>query len=221
MLLYEDEDTSLFGFLNIKQNYKDNNSNKATGGRIGILPFANSSLELGVWGESAVTGEKYGAHSDAGTSAPHLDAPDYSKVKSRLYGFDFSCLTKVTFLKGMIDIKGQWNKIKTDYAKYLNVYDNSGVVSSYSFANHSVDYYAQCAYRLSSFENNIINKSEICFRYSYMKTPTGSLWEKDSKQYTLGINYWLKWNSVVKLAFQIETGTRERQVLFLQWAMGF
>ncbi|TAL56858.1 MAG: hypothetical protein EPN85_14820 [Bacteroidetes bacterium] len=218
MLLYEDEDTSLFGFLNFRQNYRDNNSNKAMGGRIGILPFPNSSLELGVWAESAIVGAKYGAHTHSGSS---LDVPDYSKVRSRLYGFDFSYLTKVSFLKGMIDIKGQWNKIKTDYAKYLNTYDTSGVVWSYSFANHSVDYYAQCSYRLFSFENNIINKSDICFRYSYMKTPKGSLWEKDIKQYTLGINYWLNWHSVLKLAFRMETGNRERQAIFLQWAMGF
>ncbi len=222
MLLYSDEDTSMLGFLNLKKNYKDNNSNKATGGRIGILPFPNSSFEIGVWGETAVVGDRFKAHVHtfpAGT--PHIDEPDYSNVQSRIYGFDFSCLKKVSFLKGMIDIKGQWNEIKTGYSKYLNTYDTSGVVWSYAFANHSIDYYAQCAYHLSFFENNILNKSEFCFRYSYIKTPKGSLWEKEIKQYTIGYNYWINWHSVLKLAFQMENGTQARQVVLLQWAMGF
>ena len=218
-LLYEnEEDTSVFGFLNFN-NYRDNNFNKAIGGRIGILPFYNSSLEVGVWVESAIVGEKYDEHSDTSTS--HIDAPDYSNVRSTLYGFDFSYMKNVAFLKGVIDIKGQWNTIKTGDAQYLNKYDTSGVVLLYYFNNKSIDFYTQCAYRLLSFDNNILNKSEICLRYSYIKTPKGSMWESDIKQFTIGINYWLNWHSVFKLALQTENGTREKQVLFFQWAMGF
>jgi hypothetical protein len=95
------------------------------------------------------------------------------------------------------------------------------MIWSYSFANTTVDYYAQCAYHLAFFENNILNKSEVCFRFSHVTTPKGSLWERDIKQYTLGINYWINWHSVVKLAYQMDTGTSNKQIIYLQWAMGF
>lgn len=199
-----DEDTSTLAFLNI-ENYHDNNSNKAVGGRLGILPFANSSMEFGGSVQRAGVGDKNS---------------DFENISASIYALDLSYIKGINLLKGEIDFKAQLNYINVDKAQYVDTRDTSGS-ASYTFDNRSENYYLQFAYRPVKFTNSKIKNTGINIRYSSQKTPDGSLWKNDIKQITIGFNYWLNWHSVLKVAFQNEKGNRDINKILVQWAIGF
>jgi len=193
-------------------NAEDNNKNKAVGGRLGILPFSNSSLEIGISGQYAVVGD---------------NESDYKDIAAVLYSGDITYLTKIDFLKGVVDIKGQLNQVNVDRATYINMEDSS----SYTFKNESQAYYAQLTYRPAYVDNAFFKNIEFVGRYSSLKAPEGALWENDQKQYTIGLNYWLDWRSVIKASYNIadnaaghgheEEGSSNANSFMLHWAFGF
>ena len=75
--------------------------------------------------------------------------------------------------------------------------------------------------------SDFLKKIEFVGRYSNMNTPEGSEWEEQSVQYAYGINYWLTWRSVVKVAYQTTDsagghgGGGITDGFFMHWAIGF
>ncbi len=214
-----DEDQSALAFLNYK-NYRDNNNNKAIGGRIGWLPLKNSSLEIGVSASVAKPGGKKEEGDLSGGGHSHANLPDYSRLNMYLYGIDLSYIHKINSLKGTLEVKGQYNRLRIEQADYLDTRYTAGE-TFYTFENISENYFLQLAYRPSFMENKLLRKAGFHFRQAGSKTPSGSLWEQDLKQSTFGLNYWYNWHSVFKLALQAEYGSSYRQILFLQWALQF
>ena len=195
------------------QNYEDNNRNKAFGGRIGFLPFNDSSLELGA---SFYSAKNVGDQESS-----------YENVGAFLYALDFSYVKQIPSLGGIIDIKGQYNNSKLDNATYSEI-DNNGLVSFYTFTNQSDAFYAQLSYRPTMSDNDIFRKLEFVGRYSTFNTPEGSEWEEQSVQYVLGMNYWISWRSVLKFSYQTTdtagghgtVGITNIDGVFLHWAIG-
>ena len=193
------------------QNFEDNNNNKAFGGRIGLLPFADSSTEIGF---STYSTSKAGARDS-----------EYENVGAFLYAIDFAFIKQIPAIGGFIDIKGQYNNSNIDDATYIEIEDD--VEEEYTFDNKSNSFYAQLSYRPTMAESDFLKKLELVGRYSNYNAPEGAEWEEQSDQYAFGLNYWLTWRSVIKVAYQTtdsaggHDGGGTTNGFFVHWAIGF
>ena len=194
------------------ENFEDNNTSKAYGGRIGVLPFEDSSTELG-----------FSAYTTNG--AGETDSV-YEDVGAFLYAIDFSFLKQIPAIIGFIDIKAQYNSSDIDDATYIEMHQD-GDEEEYTFDNKSDSFYAQLSYRPTMAESDFLKKMELVGRYSNFNSPEGAEWEEQSDQYAFGLNYWLTWRSVIKLAYQTtdRVGGHDGGGTFngfvIHWAIGF
>ncbi len=193
----------------IYKNYSDNNTNKAVGGRIGLLPFSNSSLEIGISGQYAKVG-------DTGTR--------YKNTAALLSAVDVSYVRNILFFKGVLDIKGQFNRVTVDNADYYSNKDSA----YYSFKNISGSYYMQASFRPAYVYNAFFKNIEFVGRYSSLSFPGNALWNSEQTQWAAGINYWLDWRTVLKIAYQVterknntDKTASENNAVFIHWAFGF
>lgn len=207
----EPEEAGMLSF----ENFEDNNNNKAIGGRIGILPFSNSSVEIGFSGYSGKVG---------------AEDSDYEDVGAFLYAVDFSFVNQISSIKGIIDIKAQFNSSKVDKAEYFELEPGDTIPTAYTFDNSSNGYYVQLSYRPSMLDSEFFRNLELIGRYSTLNTPEESEWEEETSQIAIGLNYWLSWRSVFKFSYQItesegghhsKDGKTTTTGIFLHWALGF
>ena len=194
----------------------DNNNNKAFGGRLGLFPFRNQSLEIGFSAQSGMLGTRDTELEDVGAF---------------LYAFDWTFVRKVAFLSGVVDIKGQVNYINLDNRDYE--VDEGGVLETYSFINKSNSTFFQFGYRPTFGSDKLIKNLELIGRYSTLNTPEEAPWESESTQLTVGLNYWIDWRTAIKFAYQmdkitgghVESGGEPEALnvntLFIQWTLGF
>ncbi|RXP54800.1 hypothetical protein EC396_08785 [Lutibacter sp. HS1-25] len=192
-------------------NYEDNNKNKSLGGRLGYLPFTDSSVELGF----SFLNSKVG-NSDS----------DYENVGAKLIAYDFTFIKKINPLGGIIDIRAQYNQSIVDDANYYEP-DGLGGSEEYTFNNKSDSFYAQLSYKPTTSSSNFIKNLEFVGRYSELNTPEGAEWETNQNQTAFGINYWLSWRSAIKVNYQITDGTGghgggliDKKQFTIQWAFG-
>ncbi len=164
----------------------DNNRNKTITGRIGWLPFSNSSLELGV---SMMTG-KVG---DAGLPTEN--------VKANLYALDLNLVENLKPFQ--LNIKGQYSVTNVDNADYVNPTDST----NYSFDNHTTTGYIMAALRPMFAANKIIKNFELAARYGNYTTPANSLWGTKDNSLAVGLNYWLNWRTVLRFSYEAIKGT--------------
>nr|WKN38623.1 hypothetical protein K4G66_07895 [Tunicatimonas sp. TK19036] len=190
----------------------DNNKNKAVGGRIGIFPFHDSSLELGF---SGLFGKVGG------------DEGDFNDVRANFFALDLNYVKSIPALKSVVDFKVQANFIHVDRATYENSEDPA---ETFSFNNESNAYFVQGSIRPSFVSNNFIRNLELAVRYSDMETPEGALWGNSADQWDIGLNYWLDWRTVFKVTFRKGgEGAEESEekhesfgnAFFFHWAIGF
>ena len=180
---------------------EDNNKNKSFGGRVGLLPFSNSSVEIGGSFQVGNVGEK-------GT--------EYEKIKAKQYALDFTYVNSLDFLKGMIDVKAQWNWVNVDQANYISPKDST----TYTFNNKRDAAFVQAAYRPSMTQSKFLKKTELVFRYSGLNMQTGEVDPAKIilNQYTYGINYWYSWRTALKFAYQSQ---KDNNAFYVQLAVGF
>jgi hypothetical protein len=204
----EPEEAGLLSF----NNYEDNNNSKAFGGRLGILPFEDSSTEFG-----------FSAYSTSGVGDTDSE---YEDVGAFLYAIDFSFVKQIPAIKGFIDVKGQYNNSDVDDAMYTEVHGD-GDEEEYTFDNKSNSFYAQLSYRPTMASSDFLKKLELVGRFSNFNAPEGAEWEEQSDQYAFGLNYWLTWRSVIKIAYQTtdsvggHDGGGTTDGFFIHWAIGF
>lgn len=172
------------------------------GGRIGFLPFSNSSFELGFSYRNGNVGDKNSI---------------YKNIGAVMYAYDLTYVKQLDFLKGVIDVKGQWNKVNIDKADYVDPSDPTGN-TTYTFDNKRNSVFAQGAYRPSMATSKFLKKTELVFRYAGFNPPDGAKDLKKVKQYTYGINYWFTWRTAIKLAYQNQ---KDNNAFFVQFAIGF
>jgi hypothetical protein len=192
-------------------NYEDNNKNKSFGGRLGYLPFTDSSVELGF----SFLNSKVG-NSDS----------DYENVGAKLIAYDFTFVKKINPLGGIIDVRAQYNQSIVDDANYYEP-DGLGGSEEYTFNNKSDSFYTQLSYKPTTSSSNFIKNLEFVGRYSELNTPEGAEWETNQNQTAFGINYWLSWRSAIKVNYQITDGTGGhgggliyKKQFTIQWAFG-
>ena len=158
----------------------DNNRNKMITGRLGLLPFSNSSLEIGVSGLVGTVGD---------------DNTPYQGVKSQMYALDLNYVKLFTPI--LVNIKGQYNYIHVDKQDYINPNDSS----VYTFDNNSKTGFIQLSVRPTGAHSTFVKNLELAFRYGNYTTPSQSLWGQKSDVYEAGLLYWLNWRTVLKCGY--------------------
>lgn len=172
------------------------------GGRVGFLPLSNSSLEVGFSYRNGNVGDKNSAFKTVGT---------------QIYALDLTYVKQLDFIKGLFDVKAQWNKANVDKAEYIDAGDSTGN-TTYTFDNKRSSFFAQAAYRPTMSQSKFLKKTEIVFRYAGFTPPDGAQDLNKIKQYTYGLNYWINWRTAVKLAYQSQ---ENENTFFVQFAVGF
>jgi hypothetical protein len=158
----------------------DNNNNKTVCGRLALLPFSNSSLEIGVSG-------LYGGVADAGSN--------YHNANSTMYGADLSYVKN--FNPFLVNVKGQYSRTLVNSQQYIKPTDST----AYTFDNKSHSAFAQISLRPVSAESKLVKNLELAFRYVDYTTPGNSLWGQNYHEEDLGLDYWLSWRSVLKFTY--------------------
>ena len=164
----------------------DNNINKTFSGRLGLLPFSNSSFEIGV---SALTG-KVG---DEGSP--------FANARANMYAFDLSTVQKINPFS--VNIKAQYNIVNVDRQNYVNPGDST---QSYSYNNHSTSAFGVISLRPSYVDDKVLKNMELSFRYADYIAPANSAWGSNTNQVTEGIAYWMTWRTVLKLTHETTNG---------------
>jgi hypothetical protein len=205
----------------IFENFIDNNNKKGYGGRLALLPFANSSLEIGASAYGGAAGDR--------------NSP-YAIVGAMMYAFDFSFVRQVSAVKGIVDIKSQYNLTNVDDATYFEPEEDPNspgdiILTPYTFVNSSNAFFAQISYRPSMAGNDVLKRFEFAYRYSTFNAPEGAEWEQESNQWSLALNYYMNWRTLFKLSYQNtdqvgghgvpEGETQKTRGLFIHWALGF
>ncbi len=169
--------------------YAENNQNKALGGRFGILPLSDASLELGFSFQHA------GKTGDSGTSLEN--------VKVDMYAIDLNYFRNITALNSNFRLIGEWKKLDAGRALYE---DFESGIGTYSFNNSSTAFYIQASIRPTGASLEFLDNLELSGRYSEFDTPEGALWGGGKKDQTaISLDYWLGWNRVFKIAYQHQT----------------
>lgn len=190
------------------ENFEDNNLNKAAGGRIGLLPFSNSSLEIGLSGQAATVGS--------------IGDSIYEDTKSTLIAVDISLIKSLKFMKSNLDMKAQFNRVVVDQKAYSDPINTNGMMF-YTFDNTSQAFYFQMAIRPVMLKNKLLSNAELAGRFSALELPEEAKWGEEMAQITAGVNFWLTWRSVIKFNYQLTNGhDKESEVKYLiQLATGF
>lgn len=178
------------------------NKKLTVGGRIGFLPFSNSSLEIGASYRNGNVGNKN---------------TDYKNVGAQMHAFDLSYVKQLSFIKGLFDVKAQYNQVNLDKVNYIDPGDPTGV-TLYTFDNSRNSFFTQAAYRPTMLSNKFFKKTELVYRYAEFNPPAGAKELEKVKQSTYGINYWFTWRTAFKLAYQAQ---RDNNTFFAQVAVGF
>ena len=189
------------------ENYSDNNNNKAVGGRVGFLPLSNSSLEIGLSAQVAKVGDKNTIYENIGT---------------QMFACDLAYIHKLDLIKSNIELRGQFNMVNVDKANKYPV-DSSMMGADSTFENKSQAYFVQVAIRPAFIENKFLKNLELAGRYSSMTLPDKSMWGGSFTQFTIGLNYWLSWHSVMKFDYQMnnQDGRESKNGFLIQWGLGF
>ncbi len=168
--------------------YTTNNKSSAVGGRLAVLPFANSSLEV------AYSFQHKSKTGDAGTP--------YENVGVTMQAVDFNFLQNITPLSSTIKLLGELKHQKTGNATYYK--DNGDAVN---FNNVSTAYYICGTLRPSLADSKFLRNVEVAARYSYFKRPADAPWGGDNlKQFEAALDYWLHWNDVIKFCYLKQKG---------------
>lgn len=168
----------------------DNNTNKAMVARIGILPLP--WLEFGGWYGKQTVGKDFLANNIGATHS----------------GAYFSIIKDIDPIKGSICFRSEYVTLAVDDATFQET-----DTTNYIFANNnSSAYYAQFSYRPTMLKNKIANKCELAVRYGSMTLPDQAQGKwimagtasatKSKTQWAVSLDFWLKWNAVIKFAYE-------------------
>ena len=179
------------------EGYTGNNNAKAVGGRIGLLPFSSSSLEIAF---SFQTKNKTG-----------LKETPYENVGVKMQALDLNYWEHLKAIKSDIRVIAEWKHQKVDDAIYYKA-DSS----TYTFTNSPSAYYIAATIR-PVYLKNAFRNIELAARYSEFKRPDP--WGGDTNQFALSLDYWLKWNTVLKFTYQSQKDTDN--AFYAQLVFGF
>jgi len=173
--------------------YLNNNKKKSIGGRFGFLPLSNSSLEIGYSVQyKSSTGDRL---------------TTYEKTPFTAQAFDLNYFKTIDAIQSQIRIVGEYKMLNVGQQSYD---DGTGTGAMFTFTNKSTAYYIQGSIRPTEASSEFIKNLELAARYSEFNTPQGAQWFADGQhvrnQTAIGINYWYRWNGVLKMSYQKQNG---------------
>ncbi len=182
----------------------------AAGGRFGFLPIPE--LEIGASLLRGRVGSSGSVH---------------NKVDTLALGMDFAYARQFEAIKGRLDLRGEFTWIDTDDAVF------TGPFNPFTFDNKRHGWYVQAAYRPTLMDVKLgdqieLKNCEIIIRYDRVRQPGPSRTGIDRtgidrNQITLGLDYWIKPNVVLKTAYVFDDahGDRDQDGFFAQIGIGF
>jgi hypothetical protein len=197
-----EEEKKLAGSVDY-ENYFDNNNNKSIGGRIGYLPFSNSSLELGASYNTSKVGDVNS---------------EFKDVVANAYGADFSYHRAIQPIKTLINVKGQMNYLSVGEAEFLN---EAG--EKYHFENNSYIYYVRLSARPALVRNRYIKRIELLGRYNFSHMAEKALWGGTTTRLDLGFSYWLSLRTGLRVAYEKTQLPSEKtfETVLIRFVTGF
>lgn len=171
-------------------NYTDNNQGKAIGGEIGLLPFSNSSLEIGVSGQYAPT------TGDAGSPLENISNTTFAGYLNYYH----------TFSPVMVRLQGQYEYTQTQgYNLYTDQTDTAVLVPK--FTNQISGWYGGITFRLSSSNSPFFSNLELGGRMGQLTLPKDAPWGSANpwNQTTICLTYWFTWKMPLNIAYDIIT----------------
>ncbi len=157
------------------------NNHKTLTARIGWLPLSNSSLEFGISGMTGKVG-------DPGSG--------FENAKTNMYAFDLNCVQNIKPFQ--VNLKGQYSVVDVSNVDYINPVDSS----IYNFNNHTTASYLMLAIRPMFSDNKVIKNFELAARFAHYETPANSLTGAKDNSFSVGLNYWLSWRTVVRWSYE-------------------
>jgi hypothetical protein len=192
-----DDDPDAAGNLNF-DNFTDNNDAKSVGGRLGFIPVPE--LEVGAsvqWGQ--------------------VD----DDVDALLLGVDASYIKEIDPLMGTIEARVEWVWSRVDTVTFDET--GAGGFGPLRYKNNRNGGYAQLAYRPTRSDNRVVRNVELVGRFDTIHVPEAAPGAQTDTRLTLGVDYWLTPNVVLKAAYQFDSpehGPHDNG-LMLQAAVGF
>lgn len=166
--------------------FNNTDFNKAISARIGYLPFSNSSLELGISGQMA---------------KGHDENSIYENTETVFIGSDLSFLKDIDQIRGSVHLWSAFYYLNAKQHELKHAYV-SDELKKYGENSFSEAWFAQFSYRPTEILNKFIRKCEIAARYSSLEFPQKNDWRTDKSQIALALNYWIHWNSVLKISYE-------------------
>ncbi|MEO6832166.1 MAG: hypothetical protein ABI378_07225 [Chitinophagaceae bacterium] len=170
---------------------QDINSGKTVCGRFSILPFSNSSLEIGV---SALYGS---LGSPQGATFTNLDITSKKGPNTSMYAADLNYVKNISPVQ--INIKGQYTTSMVSDQNYINPLDSTQV---YTFSNKTSAAFGQISVRPVGARNNVVKNLELAFRYANYTSPVNSTWGQNYNEQDIALDYWFTWRTVLKVAYE-------------------
>jgi hypothetical protein len=167
------------------------NNGKTVCGRLGLLPFSNSTLEIGA---SAL----YGAlASSQGSTFTNINATDTKGPVTSMYAVDLNYVKNFNPIQ--LNIKAQYSVSMVNNVNYLNPVDST---QNYTFTNTTTAAFGQVSLRPAFSKNKILKNMELAFRYADYKSPQNSTWGQNYSEEDVALDYWLSWRTVLKIGYE-------------------
>lgn len=186
-------------------NHRDNNNNKAVGGRFGFLPVPE--LEIGY---SVLSGRV----GDSGTR--------YGETDMIAHGIDLNYNREIDAIRGRLDVRAEVIWVDTDAVVFTGSFD------PFTFRNRRHGWFVQTAYRPTKVDLKLpggleLKNFEFAARYDQVRQFGSRPRGEDHDQLTLGIDYWVLPNAVLKAAYMFDDahGADDQNAFVIQFAVGF
>ncbi len=167
------------------------NNGKTVCGRLALLPFSNSSLELGVSG-------LYGAiATPQGATFSNINPTDRKGPIASMYAVDLNYVKNLSPIQ--LNVKAQYSVSMVNSQNYLSPVDST---QTYTFTNTTTAAFGQVSVRPVASKNKVLKNLELAFRYTGYTAPQNSTWGQNYNEEDVALDYWLSWRTVLKVAYE-------------------
>jgi hypothetical protein len=182
------------------------NNGKTVCGRLSLLPFSNSSFEVGVSG-------LYGSMAtDPNATYSNINANSTKGPATAMYAVDLNWVKNFNPIQ--INAKGQYSYSHVNNMNYFDTASGTG----YTFANNTKATFGQVSIRPAFATSKVLKNLELAFRYVNYKTPNNSTWGQNYNEEDVSLDYWMSWRTVIKLGYEAikSDGTSNTDVMGAQ-----